>query len=57
MEGLKYPVYATQWHPERPQFEWTVSLNLNHSAPAIEAMQYMGNFFVSEVTNPSMPWL
>jgi len=42
------PIYGVQWHPERPQFEWTVSLNLNHSPDAVEAMQYMAKFFVSE---------
>eukprot|EP00948_MAST-09A_sp_MAST-9A-sp1_P003402 g3402.t1 len=48
VEAKDYPIYATQWHPERPQFEWKVGKGINHSGEAIEAMQYFSNFFVSE---------
>eukprot|EP00299_Pterocystis_sp_00344_P010790 c4914_g1_i1.p1 GENE.c4914_g1_i1~~c4914_g1_i1.p1 ORF type:complete len:338 (+),score=79.95 c4914_g1_i1:26-1015(+) len=49
MEGKKFPVYAVQFHPERPQFEWIVNNDfINHDAHAIETMQSLGNFFVSE---------
>ena len=27
MEGIKYPFYATQWHPEKNSFEWTTALD------------------------------
>lgn len=40
---------ATQWHPERPQFEWASEDNINHDAPTIEAMQWAGRFLASEV--------
>lgn len=38
-----------QWHPERPQFEWVVEDSINHDAPTIEAMQWVGRFLASEV--------
>jgi len=48
IEGRVVPVYGTQWHPERNQFEWSTGLNINHSPDAIHAMQYMADFFVDE---------
>eukprot|EP00730_Choanoeca_flexa_P001301 TRINITY_DN10575_c0_g1_i1.p1 TRINITY_DN10575_c0_g1~~TRINITY_DN10575_c0_g1_i1.p1 ORF type:complete len:328 (+),score=74.16 TRINITY_DN10575_c0_g1_i1:1-984(+) len=38
VEAKQYPIYATQWHPERPQFEWVVARNINHDVDAIVAM-------------------
>jgi len=48
MEGKKYPVYGTQWHLEKPQFEWHADEVTNHTSDAITAMQYMSDFLVSE---------
>jgi len=48
IEAQRIPIYGVQWHPERPQYEWTPKLNLNHSPDAVTAMQYMANFFISE---------
>lgn len=48
MEGKTAPVYGTQWHPERPQFEWTSGMNINHTAGAIRSMQAAANFFVDQ---------
>ena len=48
------PVYGVQWHPERPQFEWskrdavTGQDPINHDFPAIVSMQAFGNFFAEE---------
>jgi len=42
------PFYGNQWHPERPQFEWTPNVGINHSTDAVRAMQYVANFFVAE---------
>eukprot|EP00045_Choanoeca_perplexa_P018356 m.288947 g.288947 ORF g.288947 m.288947 type:complete len:333 (+) comp17791_c0_seq4:6490-7488(+) len=39
VEAKNYPIYATQWHPERPQFEWVIARNINHSMDAVLAMQ------------------
>jgi len=47
-EGTTYPVTLSQWHPERPQFEWEAGIDLNHSPDAVAAMAYMANFLVSE---------
>lgn len=40
IEARTSPVYAAQWHPERPQFEWREPPDpINHSSEAIDAMQ------------------
>jgi len=48
IEAKGFPIRGTQWHPERPQFEWNPALALNHSANSVFAMQYMAAFFVGE---------
>ena len=48
IEGTRWPIYGVQFHPERPIFSWIQGEGINHSAHAIEAMQYFANFFVSE---------
>eukprot|EP00823_Brevimastigomonas_motovehiculus_P007019 TRINITY_DN603_c0_g1_i1.p1 TRINITY_DN603_c0_g1~~TRINITY_DN603_c0_g1_i1.p1 ORF type:complete len:336 (-),score=56.74 TRINITY_DN603_c0_g1_i1:247-1254(-) len=49
IEGKQVPIYATQWHPERNQFDFTLPYeDLNHSYHAIQAMQYLSSFFVNE---------
>jgi len=48
IEAKNYPVWATQWHPERNQFEWGIRETLDHSWEAIQAMQYVATFFVNE---------
>jgi len=52
MEGTDVPIYGVQWHPERPQFEWSDE-GFNHNPAAVAAMQYMANFFVSEARKAS----
>ncbi|CAE7251855.1 gghA, partial [Symbiodinium pilosum] len=54
IEGRVHPIYGVQWHPERPIFEWGADEGgINHSAHAIEAMQYFANFFISEARKNS----
>eukprot|EP00882_Tetradesmus_deserticola_P012072 GHRQ01012787.1.p1 GENE.GHRQ01012787.1~~GHRQ01012787.1.p1 ORF type:complete len:335 (+),score=143.27 GHRQ01012787.1:127-1131(+) len=48
MEARRYPITATQWHPEKNAFEWVTSLHIPHSTDAIEVTQEVANFFVSE---------
>jgi len=48
VEGKKYPIYALQWHAEKPLFEWNDWEGINHSTDAVQAMLYMNTFFVSE---------
>jgi len=47
-EGRIFPIYATQFHPERNAFEWDLPEKLDHSEDAVEAMQYLVNFFIQE---------
>jgi len=46
VEAIKYPFYATQFHPEGSLFYWGPSTD--HGPEAIEAMQYLSRFFVNE---------
>jgi gamma-glutamyl hydrolase len=39
-------VYALQWHPEKPQFEWRPA-GINHSADSISANSYMQRWLVN----------
>ena len=49
IEAKSHPIYAAQWHPERPQFDWTFyNGKLNHDLETIQTMQYFSNFFVNE---------
>jgi gamma-glutamyl hydrolase len=48
LEAVGYPITATQWHPERPQFEWSPGLGIDHSLDALLAMQWLGNAFVQD---------
>jgi len=48
IEAKTLPIFAVQWHPERPQFDWTYDGKLNHNLETIETMQYFSNFFVNE---------
>ena len=53
VEAFKYPIYATQWHPEKNIYEWQ-KVNgipyeaINHSPDAVLISQYMADFFVQE---------
>mmetsp|Transcript_31239 Transcript_31239/g.62089 ORF Transcript_31239/g.62089 Transcript_31239/m.62089 type:complete len:318 (-) Transcript_31239:186-1139(-) len=54
IEAYKYPIFGSQWHPEKNNFEWGETSEgvpneaINHSHDAILASQYMGNFFVDQ---------
>lgn len=43
----QYPVFATQWHPEKNAFEWGLD-GIPHSAEAVAVTQASSNHFVSE---------
>ncbi|XP_059900471.1 gamma-glutamyl hydrolase-like isoform X1 [Gadus macrocephalus] len=47
MEAYDYPIYATQWHPEKNAFEWTRDY-IPHSPNAIKTTFFMADFFVNE---------
>ena len=46
--AYEYPIYGTQWHPEKTNFEYNTNEKIPHSFTAIQASQYMANFFVNE---------
>ncbi|XP_037613081.1 gamma-glutamyl hydrolase isoform X2 [Sebastes umbrosus] len=47
VEAYDYPIYATQWHPEKNAFEWTRPF-IPHSPSAVKTTFYMAEFFVNE---------
>ena len=54
IESQKYPIYGTQWHPEKNAYEWSKNNDgsayeaINHSNNAVEIAQYTTNFFNHE---------
>lgn len=42
-----YPIYGTQWHPEKNAFEWNRPY-IPHSPSAVKAAFFMAEFFVNE---------
>ena len=48
IEGRFYPIFATQWHPEKNSFEFNPSQAFPHSADAVLVSLAMSNFFVGE---------
>eukprot|EP00245_Coleochaete_scutata_P002261 TRINITY_DN12973_c0_g1_i1.p1 TRINITY_DN12973_c0_g1~~TRINITY_DN12973_c0_g1_i1.p1 ORF type:complete len:391 (-),score=83.06 TRINITY_DN12973_c0_g1_i1:702-1874(-) len=47
VEGREYPVYGTQWHPEKNAFEFGMP-RIPHSADAVKVAQAVANFFINE---------
>uniref|UniRef100_A0A9J7YKP4 folate gamma-glutamyl hydrolase n=2 Tax=Cyprinus carpio TaxID=7962 RepID=A0A9J7YKP4_CYPCA len=47
IEAYNFPIYATQWHPEKNAFEWTRPY-IPHMPSAIKTTFYMAYFFVNE---------
>ncbi|KAI5645420.1 peptidase c26 domain-containing protein [Phthorimaea operculella] len=48
VEHRRYPIFGTQFHPEKPLFEWTNHLDIAHSTEARKASRYFLDFFVNE---------
>lgn len=47
MEAYDYPIYGTQWHPEKSAFEWRRQY-YSHSPSAIKTTFYMAQVIVNE---------
>lgn len=47
IEGIKYPIFGSQFHPEKNDFEWN-SAAFPHSYDAVETTIFLSNFFVSQ---------
>ncbi len=52
-ESPRYPIYGTQFHPEKPEFENKKNYNIPHTKDAIRFGRYLANFFVSEARKNS----
>lgn len=48
VEGINYPFFAVQYHPEKNIYEWTTREKLPHSREAVETAQYLAMFFVDQ---------
>lgn len=48
VEGKRYPIYGTQWHPEKAPWEWNPEHHISHSDWALTFSNYMGRFFAEE---------
>lgn len=57
LENSKYHVTATQWHPEKNQFEWNPGEVIQHTVDAVLSMQYVANTLVglARMNNHSFP--
>lgn len=42
------PIWASQYHPEKPQFEWYIEEGINHSFDSIQANSAIARFFVDQ---------
>ncbi|KAF4673952.1 hypothetical protein FOL46_006145 [Perkinsus olseni] len=42
-------VWAVQFHPEKPSFEWSSKLAIDHSRISVEANRFFADFFLSRV--------
>ena len=54
IEAKKFPIFGVQFHPEKNMFEWgtypdgTPYEMIDHAPDAIQASQYLANFFVEQ---------
>jgi len=54
MEAFNYPIFGSQWHPEKNNFEWAETADgtpaeaIDHSPNAVMVSQYMATFFVNQ---------
>ncbi|EER14938.1 hypothetical protein Pmar_PMAR006335 [Perkinsus marinus ATCC 50983] len=42
-------VWAVQFHPEKPSYEWNSKLSVDHSRTSVEANRFFADFFISRV--------
>ena len=48
IEGRKLPIYGSQFHPEKNQFEWWLGESIPHTLGAVITASYFADFFVEE---------
>ena len=44
MEGKQWPIFGSQFHPEKPMFEWYVGEGIDHSTASVAANLYFARF-------------
>mmetsp|Transcript_28012 Transcript_28012/g.75667 ORF Transcript_28012/g.75667 Transcript_28012/m.75667 type:complete len:381 (+) Transcript_28012:150-1292(+) len=52
IEGKKYPFFGTQWHPEKPPYEFGLD-SVPHSLEAIKVSQSLGSSFIETAKKSS----
>ena len=45
IEHIKHPFFGTQWHPEKPPYEFSLD-NIPHSRDAVHVSQHLADVFV-----------
>lgn len=53
IEARKYPVTATQWHPEKNAFEWARKLQIPHSSAAVEVTHAAAKYLADQARRSS----
>ena len=48
IEGVNYPIYGTQFHPEKNLFEWDPDIPIPHTSESALMSTYLAQFFISE---------
>ena len=51
IEGIQYPFFGLQWHPEKVAYEFLPDQNIPHFLSALQAAQYIANTFVELCCN------
>ena len=52
MEAIKYPIWGTQFHPEKNIYEWGYGYkSIPHTTHAVHAGQYFADFFINQGDN------
>eukprot|EP01138_Halocafeteria_seosinensis_P003406 gb/GECG01003482.1/.p1 GENE.gb/GECG01003482.1/~~gb/GECG01003482.1/.p1 ORF type:complete len:349 (+),score=29.44 gb/GECG01003482.1/:1-1047(+) len=47
-EGKELPIYAVQYHPEKPVYEWDPQEVINHEYDSVRANSLLARFFVNQ---------
>lgn len=53
IEGKEYPIYGTQFHPEKNLYEWDPDIPIPHNQDATLISTYLSEFFISETRRNS----
>ncbi|CAE7828997.1 gghA, partial [Symbiodinium sp. KB8] len=48
VEGKEWPITATQWHPEKPVFEWDPREVMDHSFDSVRANLLTAQYFIGQ---------